>query len=62
MKKSYMEDYIKYICLSKPLRYINNSLKPFKTKKRDKRFFYYNGLLKRTLFPLKEVQLPFTSK
>jgi hypothetical protein len=27
-KKIYMEEYIKYICLSKPLRFINNSLKP----------------------------------
>jgi len=36
MKKAYMEDYIKYICLFKPLRYINNSLKTKKAKKRTK--------------------------
>ena len=40
MKKAYMEDYIKYICLFKPLRYINNSLKPYNAKRKDKRFFY----------------------
>lgn len=36
MKKAYMEDYIKYICLFKPLRYINNSLKTEKTEEKDK--------------------------
>lgn len=39
MKKAYMEDYIKYICLFKPLRYINNSLKSKKAKEKDKRPF-----------------------
>lgn len=39
MKKAYMEDYIKYICLFKPLRYINNSLKTEKAKEKDKRPF-----------------------
>lgn len=37
MKKAYMEDYIKYICLFKPQRYINNSLKSEKAKGKDKR-------------------------
>lgn len=32
-----MEDYIKYICLFKPLRCINNSLKTEKAKEKDKR-------------------------
>lgn len=36
MKKAYMEDYIKYICLFKPLRYINNSLKTEKAEEKDK--------------------------
>lgn len=39
MKKAYMEDYIKYICLFKPLRYISNSLKTEKAKEKDKRPF-----------------------
>lgn len=34
-----MEDYVKYICLCKPLRYINNSLKTEKAKEKDKRPF-----------------------
>lgn len=36
MKKAYMEDYIKYICLFKPLGYINNSLKTEKAEEKDK--------------------------
>lgn len=39
MKKAYMEDYIKYICLFKPLRYINNSLKTEKAREKDKKPF-----------------------
>lgn len=39
MKKAYMEDYIKYICLFKLFRYINNSLKTGKAKEKDKRPF-----------------------
>lgn len=64
MKKAYMEDYIKYICLFKPLRYINNSLKPSNAKRKDKRFFYCNELLKIRLFffYLKGVRFYFACK
>lgn len=39
MKKAYMEDYIKDICLFKPLRYISNLLKTEKAKENDKKPF-----------------------
>lgn len=63
MKKAYMEDYIKYICLFKPLRYINNLLKPQNAKRKDKRFFYCRELLKIHLFfYFKGIRLYLTSK
>lgn len=52
MKSAYMEDYIKYICLFKPLRYINNSLKTEKAKETDKRSFnvktFWTDIFKKT--------------